>query len=76
MNQVSKAKTTALEVNYSKIVNKYFNADEATLAEQPVANSNERVKLILFARFVDFFDDWTQNSYDAWEKAGRPEREF
>lgn len=30
----------------------------------------------LSARIFNFFDAWTQHSYDAWEKAGRPEREF
>ena len=30
----------------------------------------------LFARFVAYMDAWTQSSYDAWEKSGRPEREF
>jgi hypothetical protein len=28
------------------------------------------------ARIFNFFDAWTQHSYDAWEKAGRPPREF
>jgi len=27
-------------------------------------------------RFYAWMDRWTQHSYDAWEKAGRPEREF
>ena len=82
MNQVSKAETTALEVNYSEIAKKYYNADEATLseyisdlAEQSVANSNE-LQLTFFARIVAFFNAWTQHSYDAWEKAGTPDREF
>jgi len=30
----------------------------------------------LSARIFNFFDAWTQHSYDAWEKAGRPPREF
>ena len=30
----------------------------------------------LSARIFNFFDAWTQHSYDAWEKAGRHEREF
>ena len=30
----------------------------------------------LFARFVAYMDAWTNASYDAWEKSGRPEREF
>ena len=82
MNQVSKAETTALEVNYSKIANKYYNADEATvseyvndLAQQSGANSNQ-AQLTFFARIVAFFGAWTQHSYDAWEKAGAPDREF
>ena len=82
MNQVSKAETTALEVNYSEIAKKYFNTDEATLSEyvsdladKSVANSNE-FQLTFFARIVAFFNDWTQHSYDAWEKAGAPDREF
>ncbi len=27
-------------------------------------------------RFYAWLDRWTQSSYDAWEKSGRPEREF
>ena len=30
----------------------------------------------LFALFVAYMDAWTQSSYGAWEKSGRPEREF
>jgi hypothetical protein len=30
----------------------------------------------LFARIFNFFGAWTQHSYDAWKKAGRPDREF
>ena len=30
----------------------------------------------LFARFVAYMDAWTTASYDAWDKAGRPERDF
>ena len=40
------------------------------------ANTNKWVALSLSARFVSFFDAWTQSSYEAWGKAGRPEREF
>ncbi len=27
-------------------------------------------------RFYAWMDRWTQSSYEAWEKSGRPEREF
>ena len=27
-------------------------------------------------RFYAWMDRWTQSSYEAWEKTGRPEREF
>jgi hypothetical protein len=40
------------------------------------ANANDPAKTTLFARFVAYMDAWTQSSYDAWEKSGRPEREF
>ena len=30
----------------------------------------------LFARFVAYMMAWTNASYDAWEKAGRPNRDF
>ena len=40
------------------------------------ANANDPAALPLFARFVAFFDTWTEASYNAWDKSGRPEREF
>ena len=40
------------------------------------ANANDPAALPLFTRFVAYMDAWTQSSYDAWEKSGRPEREF
>jgi hypothetical protein len=82
MNQASKAETTPLEVNYSDIANKYYNADEATvseyvsdLADQSAANNNEP-KLTLLARFYNFFEQWTEQSYEAWKKAGKPPRDY
>jgi hypothetical protein len=36
------------------------------------ANTNKRVELTLSARIVAFFTAWSNHSYDAWEKAGRP----
>ena len=78
MNQISKAETTpleVLEVTYSDIANKYYNADEATvseygfdLADQSAANSNEP-KLTLLARFYNFFEQWTEQSYEAWKRS-------
>jgi hypothetical protein len=35
----------------------------------PVASS-------LFSRFVAYMMEWSNASYDAWEKAGRPARNF
>ena len=82
MNHVSKAETTPLEVNYSDIANKYYNADEATvseyvsdLADQSAANSNEP-KSTLLACIFNFFDTWTQRTYETWEKAGKPPRDY
>ena len=78
MNQISKAETTpleVLEVDYSDIANKYYNADEATvseyasdLADQSAANSNEPI-LTLLARFYNFFEQWTEQSYEAWKRS-------
>ena len=86
MNQISKAETTpleVLEVTYSDIANKYYNADEATVSEyasdlqellmamradQSAANSNE-AKLTLLARFYNFFEQWTEQSYEAWKRS-------
>ena len=78
MNQVPKAEATPLEVievDYSDIANKYYNADEATvseygfdLADQSAANSNEP-KLTLLARFYNFFEQWTEQSYEAWKRS-------
>jgi hypothetical protein len=53
--------------------------DVKYMAEPPVtkaANANDPAALPLFARFVAFFDTWTEASYNAWDKSGRPEREF
>ena len=78
MNQVPKAEATPLEVievDYSDIANKYYNADEATvseygfdLADKLAANSNE-AKLTLLARFYNFFEQWTEQSYEAWKRS-------
>jgi hypothetical protein len=42
----------------------------------PKANANDPATLPLFDRFVAFFDTWTEAFYNAWDKSGRPEREF
>ena len=39
------------------------------------ANNNKQVGPTLSARIYAFFDAWTQSSYEAWEKAGRPTRD-
>jgi len=60
---------TAIQgVNYTTLTNKYFDSDEpvSTVA----ANTNDPVVLTRFTHFVAFFGAWTQNSYDAWGKAG------
>jgi hypothetical protein len=36
------------------------------------ANTNKWVALSLSARFVSFFDAWTEKSYNAWVKSGKP----
>ena len=36
------------------------------------ANTNKRVGLTLSARMIALFTAWSNHSYDAWEKAGRP----
>ena len=71
MTALSKTKTVDAIIGTVKDV-KYMVEPISTKA----ANSNDPVALGLFARLVDFFDAWTQSSYDAWEKAGRPERDF
>ena len=30
----------------------------------------------LFARFVAYMDAWTNASYEAWDKAGKPPRDY
>ena len=37
---------------------------------------SEPTKLTLFARFVAYMDAWTTASYDAWDKAGRPQNDL
>jgi hypothetical protein len=71
MTALSKTKTIDAIIGTVKDV-KYMVEPTSTKA----ANSNDPVALALFARLVDFFDAWTQSSYYAWEKAGRPERDF
>ena len=82
MNKLSTIDTTKVGVSYSDLANKYYHADEATVskyvaevANDYAANSNEP-QLTLFARFVTYFEALCQSSYDAWEKAGAPDREF
>ena len=71
MNKLSKMDTNEIvEINYTDLANKYYGSSTEA------SNTNEPIKLTFFARFAAFFDDWTQHSYDSWEKAGRPEREF
>ena len=45
-------------------------------AATKAANSNDPTKPTLFARFVAYMDAWTNASYEAWEKAGRPPRDY
>ena len=81
MNKLSKI-GSKVDVIYSDIANKYYNADEAIVSNYvaEVANdyaaNNNKPQLTILARFGAFFDAWTQHSYDAWEKAGGPDREF
>jgi len=70
MNKLSKIETTEVDVTYTDLANKYYDSSSEA------ANTNEQVALTLSARIVAFFDAWTQHSYDAWEKAGRPDRDF
>ncbi len=71
MTALPKTKTVDAIVGTIKDV-KYMVEPLATKA----ANANDPVVLPLFVRFVAFFDAWTEASYNAWEKSGRPEREF
>jgi hypothetical protein len=45
-------------------------------AATKAANSNDPTKPTLFARFVAYMDAWTNASYEAWEKAGKPPRDY
>ena len=67
MTTLAKLNTTHAEVNYSTLANKYYDASSQA------ATVNEKPGLTLSARIVVFFDAWTQNSYEAWEKSGRTE---
>jgi hypothetical protein len=67
MTTLAKLYTTHTEVNYSTLANKYYHSSSET------AYTNEQVALTLTARIIAFFDAWTQNSYDSWEKSGRTE---
>ena len=40
------------------------------------ANANDPAKPTLSNRIYNFFDAWTTASYDAWEKAGRPQSDL
>ena len=82
MNKLSRINSSKVDVSYSDIANKYYNSDKATVSNfvAEVANdyaaNNNNPQLKLFARFVAFLGAWTQQSYEAWEKAGAPDREF
>ena len=45
-------------------------------AATKAANANDPAKLTLSNRVYNFFDVWTEKSYNAWDQSGRPEREF
>ena len=45
-------------------------------AATKAANSNDSTKPTLFARFVAYMDAWTTASYEAGEKAGRPQSDL
>jgi|TARA_B110000263_G_C14988745_1_gene364999 hypothetical protein len=70
MNKLSKIETTEVEFTYTDLANKYYDSSSEA------ANTNKQVALTLSARIFNFFDAWTQHSYDAWEKAGRPPRDY
>jgi hypothetical protein len=36
------------------------------------ANANDLAKLTLSNRVYNFFDVWTEKSYNAWVKSGKP----
>ena len=40
------------------------------------ANTNDPTKPTLFARLVAYMDAWSNASYEAWEKAGRPPHDY
>jgi len=46
-----------------------FMAEPATTK---AANANDPAKLTLSNRVYNFFDAWTEKSYNAWVKSGKP----
>ena len=46
-----------------------FMAEPATTK---AANANDPAKLTLSNRVYNFFDVWTEKSYNAWVKSGKP----
>ena len=41
-------------------------------AATKAANANDPAKLTLSNRVYNFFDAWTEKSYNAWVKSGKP----
>jgi len=68
MNTVSKIKTIDGIIETIKEV-KYLIEPIAAEA----ANANDPIKASLISCLINSFESWTQNSYEAWEKAGRSE---
>jgi hypothetical protein len=52
----------------------FGKSDDFIVEPAIVEAANDQAPLTLFGRFVAYMDAWTQSSYDAWEKAGKPRR--
>ena len=61
-NAITSDKISNLSVTTAMI------ASGAITADKLAANSNEP-KLTLLARFYNFFEQWTEQSYEAWKRS-------
>jgi hypothetical protein len=54
-------------------INNIFGKSNDFIAEPAIVEAvNDQVPSTVFGKIYAFFDAWSQHSYYAWEKAGRP----
>jgi hypothetical protein len=63
---------TDLEVATDYIDDTFGKTSDFIVEPAIIEAANDQVPSTLFGKIYAFFDNWSQHSYDAWEKSGRP----